>query len=103
MAMKHVGFIIGPFWVFWSNSWNFTIFGVVIDENNSAGLLISIVWCLVLMLNLFAVWKEPTKMQSKSGHLKCGNTDLSKNANSENTIPGIDANASEKLFSNEKV
>jgi len=101
MAMKHVGFIVGPFWVFWTKSWNFTIFGVVIDENNSTGLLITILWCLVLILNLFAVLKEPVKIKAQSDHLKNGT--LSKNDDYNNTIPTGDAHTNGKLLTNEKV
>jgi len=98
--MREVGFIAGPFWVFWTKSWNFTIFGVVIDENNSTGLLITILWCLVLILNLFAVWKEPVKIVTQSDHLT---GTLLNNDDSNTTILTEDANANGKMLTNEKV
>ena len=102
--MREVGFIAGPFWVFWTKSWNFTIFGVVIDENNSTGLLITILWCLVLILNLFAVWKEPAKIVTQSEvPNQYHSYTLSNNDDSNKNILTDDAIANGKLLKNDQI
>lgn len=103
--MRQVGLILGPFWVFWTKHWNFTIAGgLVVDENNSTGLLITILWCLVLIVNIYAVSKEPiTIIKSKSEYLESGNIVLSENGDCNHTVPNGDANANGTLLSNEKI
>ena len=40
LVMRQVGVICGPFVIFWTKTWNFNFGGTLIDEMNSASLLV---------------------------------------------------------------
>ena len=72
LLMRQVGIILGPLWVFWTKHWNFEIesLGLVIDENNSAGLMITILWCFTFVFNLVAISQEPIVADTKKKYSK---------------------------------
>jgi ceroid-lipofuscinosis MFS transporter 7 len=59
LVMRQVGVICGPFVIFWTKTWNFNFGGTLIDEMNSASLLISFLWIIVFGLNIYATCYEP--------------------------------------------
>jgi len=59
LVMRQVGIICGPFFIFWTKTWDFNLFGTEINSYNSASLLISFLWILVLVFNIIATFHEP--------------------------------------------
>ena len=63
--MRQVGIILGPFWVFWTQHWDFEIMGIKIDTMNSTGLMITFLWCATFAFNVFAVSQEPIVLSTE--------------------------------------
>ena len=59
LVTRQVGIILGPMLIFITNKWNFELFGFIIDDTNSAGLMIAILWSVTLILNLVIGTAEP--------------------------------------------
>jgi len=65
LLMRQVGIILGPFWVFWTQHWDFEIMGIKIDTMNSTGLMITFLWCATFAFNVFAVSQEPIVLSTE--------------------------------------
>ena len=59
MVTRQLGIILGPLLIFFTDKWDFYLFGFAIDDTNSAGLMIAILWTLTLFYNLIIGSSEP--------------------------------------------
>jgi len=65
LVMRQLGIICGPLLIFWTQTWDFELFGITIDAYNSATLLIAFLWMIVLAINLYATYYEPDAILGK--------------------------------------